>query len=188
MSSTAQPVTELLRQWRGGQAEAADALMPIVYDQLWALAARYMRGERGDHTLQTTALVHEAYVRLIDVEIPWQDRAHFFAMAARTMRRILVDHARSQKSEKRGGQVAKISLDEAPVIGAAPPDGMLDLHEALDKLAASDHLKAELIEMIYFGGMTLEESSAVLNMSVSTAHRHLRMAKAWLHQELSQAQ
>jgi RNA polymerase sigma factor (TIGR02999 family) len=184
MSPQPQPVTQLLRQWSGGSKAALDELMPLVYDQLHKLASHCLRGERPDHTLRATALVHEAYLRLVDADIPWQDRVHFYAVAARLLRRILVDHARTQKREKRGGGADKISLDEAVLIGPAGTAGVVELDDAMQSLARHDARKSDIVEMLFFGGMTYDETAAALHISAATVHRELTMAKAWLHREL----
>jgi RNA polymerase sigma-70 factor (ECF subfamily) len=178
------PLTQLLLAWRGGNAEALDALIPVVYDHLHALAGRYMRQERDGHTLRATALVHEAYLALIDTDIDWQDRAHFFAVAARLMRRILVDHARSSSRAKRGGEAVHVPIEDATVISPANGGRMIELDEALTRLAAKDERKAQLIELFYFGGLSYEEAAAALNIAPVTVHRDLKLAKAWLYREL----
>jgi RNA polymerase sigma factor (TIGR02999 family) len=177
-------VTDLLRQWRSGNSHALDDLMPHVYDELRRLARRAMQSEREGHTLQHTALVHEAYLQLVHMDVSWNDKAHFFAVAARAMRRILVDHARGKHREKRGGDAVKVSLDEAPEIPAKAAVGILDLDGAFQRLAALDTRKAEALELHYFGGLTLEEIAEVMGVSPTTVKRELRMAKAWLNQEL----
>jgi RNA polymerase sigma factor (TIGR02999 family) len=178
-------MTLLLRQWGGGDKAALDELMPVVYDQLHRLAARCLRSENPNHTLRATALVNEAYLRLIDFDVPWQDRIHFFAVSARLLRRILVDHAKASKRQKRGGGVAAITLDEALIVGPQISAGLLDLDEAMQRLAAQDQRKSEIIELLCFGGLTYDETAAALNMSPATVHRELKLAKAWLHRELS---
>jgi len=178
------PVTQLLRQSRSGDRAAFDELIPIVYEQLHRLAARVFRAEGPGHTLRTTALVHEAYLRLVDAEVDWADRTHFYAVAARVMRRILVDHAKGQGREKRGGDVVKISLDAGADVGAQAPAQLLDLDEALTKLAARDQRKSDVIELLFFGGLTYDEASEALRISPATLHRELQMAKAWLYNEL----
>ncbi len=177
-------VTQLLHKWKGGDAEALNALMPIVYDELRRLARRYMASERGDHTLQHTALVHEAYIELVQMEVGWNDRAHFFAIAARAMRRILVDHARTKKRDKRGGDFVRVPLEEASP--AAPPGriDLVDLDDALQKLSAIEPRKSEMIEMRYFGGLSQEELAEVLGVSLATVNRDLSWAKDWLSGEL----
>jgi RNA polymerase sigma factor (TIGR02999 family) len=177
-------VTQLLRQWSSGNKQALDELMPFVYDQLRKLAANYLRAERPDHTLRATALVHEAYVRLVGSDVEWQDRVHFFAVSARLLRRILVDHAKSRNRHKRGGEFQKISLDEAVLVGPQTENGIMALDEALQRLAAHDQRKSELIELLFFGGLTYDEAAAALNISPATVHRELTLAKAWLYREL----
>src|SRR5262245_27395944 len=156
MSQT-KPVTQLLQQWRAGDADALNQLMPMVYDQLRALAERYMRGERPDHTMRTTALVHEAYLHLIDASVDWEDRVHFFVVAARLMRRILVDHARTGNRAKRGGGLVRADFEKVALVPPEPADGMIELDAALTRFAAKDPRKAQLVELLYFGGLTYEE-------------------------------
>ena len=177
-------VTNLLQAWGSGNKNALDQLMPIVYDQLRKLAARCLSSERRDHTLRATAMVNEVYLRLIQSDVSLNDRMHFYALASRMLRRILVDHAKSQKREKRGGDAQHISLDEAVVFGAETPAGIVELDEALKLLAKYDQRKAELIELLFFGGLTYEEAAEALNISTATVHRELTMAKAWLYREL----
>jgi RNA polymerase sigma factor (TIGR02999 family) len=186
MSADQQLVTSLLQQWGSGNKEALDQLMPLVYDQLRKVASRCLRDERSDHTLRATALVNEAYLRLVDADVAWQDRVHFFAISARLLRRILVDHAKSHNRQKRGGGVAMVELDEAVMIGPNPPSGLLDLDEALQRLAEHDSRKSEIVELLFFGGLTYDEAAAALKISPATLHRELVMAKAWLHRELAQ--
>jgi RNA polymerase sigma-70 factor, ECF subfamily len=181
-----QLVTRLLKDWGNGNKEALDELMPIVYQQLRKLASICLRSERPDHTLRATALVHEAYLRLVDADVAWQDRVHFFAVSSRLLRRILVDHAKSSKRQKRGGGAETISLDEAVMIGPQMTGGIVDLDEALQRLAALDQRKSDLIELLCFGGLTYDEAAAALKISPATVHRELKMAKAWLHRELMQ--
>jgi RNA polymerase sigma factor (TIGR02999 family) len=180
-----QQVTRLLKEWGSGSKDALDQLMPLVYDQLRILASRCLSSERPEHTLRATALVNEAYLRLVNAELTFNDRVHFYAVAARLLRHILVDHAKSLNRAKRGGGVHKLSLDEALVVGQAAPSGILDLDEALQRLAAQDSRKAEVVELLFFGGLTYDEAAAMLNISAATVHRELRMAKAWLHRELT---
>jgi RNA polymerase sigma factor (TIGR02999 family) len=190
MTEPSQPVTDphhvtaLLHDWRNGSEAAREQLVAVVYPQLRSLAARYMSRENGGHTLSATALVHEAYIRILGAQVPWEDRVHFFAVAARVMRHILVDHAKSRRRAKRGGAAAKLSLDDVVVVGEAPQDGLLDLHEALERLAAVDQRKAHLVEMIYFGGLSQAEAGAALRISEATVQRDLRFAKAWLQKSL----
>jgi len=180
-----QLVTQLLQQWGSGNKAALDELMPVVYEQLRKLAGRCLRAERPDHTLRATALVNEAYLRLVDADVAWQDRVHFFAVSARLLRRILVDHAKAHNREKRGGGAEKISLDEAVLVGPQATGGIVELDEALQRLATHDQRKSELIELLFFGGLTYDETAAALNISPATVHRELKMAKAWLHRELT---
>lgn len=188
MEVTAPQVTQLLHAWRAGDGAAFDELMPIVYSQLRSIAARYMRQERVDHTLRSTALVNEAYLRLLEINVSWQDRAHFTAIAALTMRRILVDHAKSLRRVKRGSGAVKLPLDEslgdAVVVAQADPAQMIDLDNALTLLARQDARKARLLELIYFGGLSGEEAAEVLGISVPTVNRDLKLAKAWLRHQL----
>jgi len=182
--SSEEPVTLLLQQWSEGNKEALDRLMPIVYAQLRKLAAHALRRERPNHTLRATELVHEAYLKLIGSETPWQSRAHFYAVAATVLRHILVDHAKSNRRQKRGGDAEKIPLDEAVLVGPEVSWEVVNLDEAMKRLAGSDTRKSQIVELTFFGGMTLEEIAAVLNISDKTVHRELRVAKAWLHREL----
>jgi RNA polymerase sigma-70 factor (ECF subfamily) len=176
--------TALLLAWNQGEPDALDALLPLVYEELRRLAARYMKRERDGHTLQATALVNEAYLRLIEVRhVQWQNRAHFFAMAARLMRRILVDAARSRGYQKRGGGAPMLSLDEALIIPAGPagagPD-LLALDEALTQLAKLDVRKSQVVEMRFFGGLSIDETAEALQVSRDTIKRDWKMAKLWL--------
>jgi len=180
-------VSALLRAWSDGDQGAMQALTPIVYEELHRLARHYMRRERPGHSLQATALVNEAYMRLADYRrMQWQDRAHFFAVSAQVMRRILVDHAR-RHNIKRGGGVQHVSLDDAVVVGGGEQaeTDLVALDEALIALARIDPRKVQIVEMRFFGGLTVEEIGAVLNVSTGTIKRDWRAAKAWLHRELS---
>lgn len=179
-----QQVTRLLREWGGGSKEALDQLMPLVYGQLRKLAARCLASESPAHTLRATALVNEAYLRLVGAEVSFNDRVHFFAVAARLLRHILVDHARAHGRQKRGAGAERLALDEAVLVGAAQPD-LLELDEALSRLAERDKRKSEVVELLFFGGLTYEETAAALQISPATVHRELTMAKAWLYRELS---
>ena len=179
-------VTQLLADLRTGQHQAHEQLFPIVYSELRKIAANYMRRERTDHTLQATALVHEAYMQLVDqTRVTWQNRAHFFGVAAQLMRRILVDHARSQNALKRGGDAQKISLDDSVGLAAGPPVAFDELDEALNRLHELDPNQAKIIELRFFGGLTVEEVSEVIGLSTATIEREWRMAKAWLHNQLT---
>ena len=180
-------VTVLLRRWSDGDERALDRLMPLVYEELRRVAHRRLAAERSDHTLQTTALVHEAYARMAEADLRLQDRAHFFALAARTMRRILVDYARARLAEKRGGGAQAITLDRVSVELADQGEhaDILALHEALEALERQDPRKAQVIEAHIFGGLTYDETAAALGISAATVDRDLRMAKAWLARELT---
>ena len=177
--------TALLLAWNRGDPDALDALLPLVYEELRRLAAHYMKRERSGHTLQATALVNEAYLRLIEVrQVRWQNRAHFFAMAARLMRRILVDAARARGYQKRGGGASMISLDEALVVPTEPGDDLVALDDALTALAAVDSRKSQVVEMRFFGGLSLDETAEALHVSRDTVKRDWKMAKLWLLREL----
>lgn len=180
-----QTITQLLRSWVDGSDESLEQLTPLVYSQLHNIAQRIFSGERSDHTLQTTALVHEAYVRLVDTKVAWRDRSHFFSLAARMMRRILVDHARGRVTDKRGGDQANLLLDDVIVVSPEIGQEILSLHEALELLAQIDERKASILELKYFGGMTYEEMGIALGLSNSTLDREMRFAKAWLRDHLS---
>lgn len=182
--STQQTVTQLLHAWRQGDREALDRLTPLIYDELRRLAQHAMRGEREGHTLQPTALVHEAYMRLVEANVDWQDRVHFMATAATMMRRVLVDHAKSKGRIKRGGGAAKLPLEEAVIVAAEPSEDLVLLDEALERLAQHDARKARVVELKYFGGLNYDETAAALDISSATVDRELRMAKAWLYREL----
>jgi RNA polymerase sigma factor (TIGR02999 family) len=184
-SVSAHRVTGLLQQWSHGDDSALAELTPLVYEELHRLAHHYMEGQRPDHTLQTTALVNEAYLRLADQTDPnWQSRAHFFAVAARAMRQILVSYARSQRSQKRGGGAVKVELDEAAVISPEQSQEIVDLHEALERLATLDSRKAQVVELKYFGGLNYDEMAEVLKISRVTVRRDWEFARLWLYTEL----
>ncbi len=185
-TSSPQEVSLLLRAWRHGNKSAMDKLMPLVYNELRRLAHRYMIREKAGHTLQTTALVNEAYLRLVDLKrIEWQDRAHFFAIAASFMRRILVDFARSRGYQKRGGDAKKVSLDASLFVSPEPGADFIRIDEALSALAEFDARKARVVELRFFGGMTEEETAEVLHVSRETVKRDWRLAKNWLLCELT---
>ncbi len=185
--SSPKAVSLLLHAWRGGDESALDKLMPLVYSELRRLAHRYMMREKAGHTLQTTALVNEAYLRLVDLkQIEWQDRAHFFAIAASFMRRILVDFARSRGYRKRGGDVKKVSLDESLFASPEPGAELIRIDEALSALARFDARKAKVVELRFFGGMTEDETAEVLHVSRDTVKRDWRLAKNWLLCELTE--
>jgi len=178
-------VSALLHAWSGGDRDALEKLTPIVYGELHRLARRYMRGERPGHSLQTTALVNEAYMRLVDYRrMQWQNRAHFFAVSAQVMRRILVEHAR-RHNLKRGGGVEHVSLDEAAVVGSGRASDLVALDDALNALARFDPRKVQVVEMRFFGGLSVEETAEVLNVSTVTVMRDWSTAKAWLYRELT---
>ena len=178
-------VTQLLNQWAGGDEQAGEALTPLVYDELHKIAARLFRSERSGHTLQPTALVHEAYANLVGADISWQDRAHFYSLAARMMRRLLVNHANAKNAAKRGGGAVRVTLDESRTPAADESAELLDLDEALTRLAELDERKAELIQLQYFGGLSFKEMEEVTGLSSSTLDRDLRFARAWLKDQLS---
>jgi len=178
-------VCELLRAWNDGDTSALEKLTPIVYDELHRLARRYMRGERPGHSLQTTALVNEAYLRLVGYErMQWQNRAHFFAVSAQLMRRILVEHAR-RHNLKRGGGVPHVSLDEAALVGGNRAADLVALDDAMNTLAQLDPRKAQVVEMRFFGGLGVDETADVLKVSPATVMRDWSTAKAWLYRELA---
>jgi RNA polymerase sigma-70 factor (ECF subfamily) len=177
--------TALLLAWGSGDPRALDQLMPLVYDEMRRLARLHLRGERAGHTLQATALVNEAYLRLIEVnQVRWQNRAHFFAMASRVMRRILVDSARARRYQKRGGGAERVSLDEALLVSNEPSRDLVALDQALNALSAVDLRKSQVVEMRFFGGLSVAETAAVLKVSPDTVLRDWRLAKAWLLREL----
>src|ERR687883_1107147 len=186
MTKEAENITELLAGYGRGDKEALDQLMPVVYDELRRQAARYLRREQAGHTLQTTALIHEAYVRLVDQRnVQWQNRAHFFGIAAQMMRRILVDHARTKKRAKRGGSEVRVSLSEATVAAKDQELDVVALDEALERLAQIDEQQSRVVELRFFSGLSVEETAEVMDISKATVKRDWSMAKAWLHRELS---
>jgi RNA polymerase sigma factor (TIGR02999 family) len=181
-------VTRLLGEWQNGDQTALDRLMPLVYHELRRIAARYLYSERKGHTLQTTALVHEAYLRLVDEShIQWQGRAHFFGVAATLIRNILVDHARTHKALKRGGGASKLSLEEAFAIPAENDADILAVDDALRELSKIDEQQARIVELRFFAGLTIEETAEVLGISASTVKRDWLLAKAWIYRALSRA-
>src|SRR5436309_3901087 len=184
-SVSQQRVTELLAEWSHGDNAALAELTPLVYEELRRLAHHFMEGQRPDHTLQTTALVDEAYLRLADQTSPsWQNRAHFFAVAARAMRQILVNYAKSSRAQKRGGGALKVELEEAAIVSPEQSKEIVDLHEALERLAALDSRKARVVELKYFGGLNYDEMAEVLKISRVTVRRDWEFAKVWLYTEL----
>ena len=182
----ARPVTQLLLAWNQGDEAALEKLIPLVHGELRRVARRYMRRERPGHTLQASALVNEVYLRLVDGgDVRWHDRAHFFAISARLMRRILVDHARARRSQKRGGGTAEVSLDEALTVSHEPGHDLVALDDALTALAAVDGRRSRVVELRFFGGLSVDETAEVLKVSPDTIGRDWRLAKAWLLRELS---
>ena len=178
-------VTLLLTRLKDGDRGALDRLMPLVHDELRRLARAHMRRERADHTLQATALAHEAYMRMVDLDrIDWRDRAHFFAVAAGVMRRILIDHARKRRAARRGGGAPHVPLEEGLRLAADRPDELVDLDEALERLAALDTRQARIVELRFFGGLSVEEAAVVLGVSPRTVKREWAVARAWLRAEL----
>lgn len=180
-------ITPLLLRWSQGDETALNLLLPIVYQELHRLAQSYLRRERADHTLQPTALINEAYLRLVKQDFPeWQSRNHFFGVAARLMRQILVEHARTHTAAKRGGGAVELELDEAWQYSDEKAADFVALDDALQALAQLDERKVRILELRYFGGMSLEETATALNLSVATVHKQTRLARAWLHRELSE--
>lgn len=178
-------VTQLLLAWSDGDATALERLLPYVETELRRLASYHMRREKAGHTLQTTALVNELYLKLVDqTQAKWQNRAHFFAVSAQLMRRILVDYARRQLRSKRGGGVSELALDEAVIISQEKSEDILSLNDALDRLAKLDPLKARIVELRHFGGLSVEETAEVLKISEVTVMRHWALAKSWLRREV----
>lgn len=187
-SASPQEVTQLLANWSHGDDAALAKLTPLIYEELRRVAHHHMDGQRVDHTLQTTALVHEAYLRLADQTHPsWNNRAHFFAVAARAMRQILVNYAESYRAQKRGGGALKVELDEEAIVSPAQSKEIIELHEALERLAVLDARKARVVELKYFGGLNHEEIAEVMKISRITVRRDWIFAKAWLHSELGNA-
>jgi RNA polymerase sigma factor (TIGR02999 family) len=184
---TRREITQILQELSEGKRDAVDQLIPLVYDELRRQAARYLRRERPDHTLQATAVVHEAYLKLIDQnDVKWESRTHFFAIAAQAMRRILVDHARTKYRDKRGGDALKVTFDEAlPVAAEEKSVDLIALDEVLTRLDAKDKQQVRIVELRYFAGLSLEETADALGISRATAARDWKVAKAWLHRELT---
>ncbi|HWW97385.1 MAG TPA: sigma-70 family RNA polymerase sigma factor [Edaphobacter sp.] len=178
-------ITQLLVAWSHGEETALEMLTPIIYGELRRLAQSYMRQERADHTLQSTAVVHEAFIRLIDQNVEWKSRAHFFAIAAKMMRRILVDHARARSTSKRGAGMARVDVEEQAMESQERSVDLLALDEALEHLARIDPQRSRIVELRYFGGLSNEESANVLGISPATVQRQWSGAKAWLYRELS---
>lgn len=178
-------ITHLLKEWSDGDRQALDELTPLVYDELRQQATRYLRKERPNHSLQATALINEAFLRLIDVkDVEWQNRAHFFAIAANLMRRILVDHARRRDAEKRGGSQIRLTLDETLALAEEPEVDLLAIDEALDRLAVIDQQQARVVELRFFSGLTVDETATALGISPKTVKRDWSVARAWLRREI----
>lgn len=178
-------ISLILKDWSSGKSEAVDQLMPVIYEELKKIAAQYLRKERREHTLQPTELAHEAYLKLIDISnVDWQDRAHFFAVSAQVIRHILVDYARAKATDKRGGAAERIVLDEAVSFSDEPDTDLLALDEALKLLATFDEQQSKIVELRFFGGLTIEETAAVLRLSPATIKREWTLAKAWLFKRL----
>ena len=184
-ASPQREITHLLKAWSEGQAGAADQLMPLVYDEIHRLARSYMVRERADHTLQATALVNEAYVRLVDASANYQDRAHFYGLCAQLMRRILVDWARSRGASKRGGEWRPVQLEEALVVSPDTEIDLVGLDDALKTLEAMDARKSRVVELRFFGGFGVEETAAILGVSAETVMRDWKLAKSWLRREIA---
>jgi RNA polymerase sigma factor (TIGR02999 family) len=184
MSAGDAGVTRLLVQWTEGNKQAMEDLLPLVYDELRRLASSYLRREQPGHTLQSTALVHEAYMRLVDQNVSWQSRAHFFGIAAQMMRRILVDHARAKNAAKRGDGACKVTLDEGLVAAEQRDVNVLALDEALTRLAQLDPQQSQIVELRFFAGLSIEDTSEVMKISPATIKRDWAMAKAWLYREM----
>ena len=187
MSRENNDITQLLIELTDGKQDVVNEILPLIYGELRKLAGSYLRKERGSHTLQPTALVHEAYMKLVDqTQVKWQNRAHFFGVAAQVMRRILLDYARKHKAEKRGGAEENVALDDNMIIIQGEKSAeLLALDEALENLAKMDEMKAKIVELRYFGGLSVEETAEVLNVAPITVKRHWRMAKAWLYGQLA---
>lgn len=184
-----QGITQLLERWSQGDEEALDQLMPLVYDELHRLAGAYLRRERREHTLQPTALVNEAYLKLVrQRNIRWQNRAQFFGVAAQLMRRILVDHARANSADKRGGDRVNVSLKNIGAFGTQAEADVLALHDVLNRLAEIDSDQSRIVELRFFGGLTIEETAEVMHVSHSTVEREWKIAKAWLKRELTRSE
>jgi RNA polymerase sigma-70 factor (ECF subfamily) len=185
MTRDQKQISEILRDWSGGNDASANVLLTLVYDELRKIASQYLRKERSDHTLQPTALVHEAYLKLVDISgISWQSRAHFFAVASNVMRQILVDHARARLTEKRGKDSQRIALEDAIGISDKPDVDLIILDEALKQLAEFDEQQDRIVELRFFGGLTIEETAHVLKISPATVKREWTIAKAWLYRRM----
>jgi RNA polymerase sigma factor (TIGR02999 family) len=185
MELSGQEVTQLLNLWSTGDAQALEKLIPLIYGELRRIAGRHLRGERQNHTLQITALVHEAYLRLEQQEVQWQSRGHFYAIAAQAMRRILIDYARNQHAQKRGGVQERVSLDEAMPFSEQDRVLLLALDEAVAKLSKMDPRQGKIVEMRFFGELTIDEIAELMDVSKATVKREWTVAKAWLHREMT---
>lgn len=184
MTTDNREITLLLKQWSDGDDQAFEALSPLIYDELKKLARSAFRKERGGHTLQATAVVHEAYLQLVNASVDWEGRAHFYALAARMMRRILLNHATARAAEKRGGDAIRVTFDEAAIGDSNQARDVIDLDRALNALAEEDERTADIVQLHYFAGMTYEEAGSVLGVSQATAKRSLRFGKAWIRDYL----
>lgn len=185
MSENEREISVILKDWSGGNRASGDVLLALVYDELRRIARQYLRKERADHTLQPTALVHEAYLKLVDLsEVSWQNRAHFFAVASNVMRHILVDHARARATDKRGGEAQRIALEDAENLSDDADIDLLALDEALKQLATFDEQQSRIVELRFFGGLTIEETAHVLEISPATVKREWTLAKAWLFRRI----
>jgi RNA polymerase sigma factor (TIGR02999 family) len=186
VSDNKEQISIILKDWSAGNRQSADELLALVYDELRKIAAQYLRKERMDHTLQPTALVHEAYMRLVDLSnTNWQDRSHFYAVSANVMRHILVDHARARRAEKRGGAVQRVALEDAISLSTKDNVDLLAVDEALKELAKFDEQQCRIVELRFFGGLTIEETAHVLDISPATVKREWAVAKAWLRRKLN---
>ena len=185
MSETTKEISLILKDWSGGKRESANLLLSLVYDELRRIARKHLNKERSDHTLQPTALVHEAYLKLIDIsDVDWQDRAHFFAFASQTMRRILVDYARARNTDKRGGVAQRIALEDTVNLSNERNLDLLALDEAMQQLAEFDEQQSKIVELRFFGGLTIKETAHILSISPATVKREWTMAKAWLFRKM----
>lgn len=184
MDTSREQITHLLGEMSAGKQDAADQLAPLVYKELHRIAQRYMGRERGDHTLQATILVNEAFMKLAGQETTWQNRSHFYAVASQVMRRILVDYARAHAAQKRGGAMNRVDLEEVPILAESHPEKMLALDEALSRLSQWDPVQSRIVEMRFFGGLTDKEIGEVLGVSMRTVKREWSLAKAWLYSEI----
>jgi len=186
-ASSSQGITRLLHQSQGGNRAAFDELIPLVYEDLYRMASRRLANERQGHTLRTTEIVHESYLRLVGSDVDWNDRSHFYAIAAQVMRRILIDYAKSRRREKRGGEYERVQIDTGFDFDAPARNDLLEVNQALERLAQRDKRKAGIVELIVFGGLTYDEAARAVGISAATLHRELKLAKAFLQRELTAA-